>query len=161
MSEAAERSKRPIQVRTTGDRPLPLAERALISVSDAQQTAVPVQQAASVQTVIVLPAIVNLEIYEGDDFFLDVAVTDVNSNPVNVTNLTPMSQIRVSPDGPAVLANIGITVDATITNLIHLHLAAIDSNNLPANCAWDLQLSTPNVTTLCSGSVTVTPQVTQ
>lgn len=145
------------QIRTRGARPARLA-------ADPEVRLLPTSVFAAsgpVQTVTVLPATVNLEIYEGDDFYLDVYVTDMANNPVDVTNLAPMSQIRITTADTSILASIGIIVDATITNLIHLHLAAQDSNNLPANCVWDIQLSTPNVTTLASGTVKVTPQVTQ
>jgi hypothetical protein len=115
---------------------------------------------AATQIVTVLPAEVDLNIYQGDDFYLDVAVTDSASNPIDVTNMAPMSQIRTTPDGPAILASFNITVDATNKNIMHLHLAATDSNNLPPACAWDLQLSQPSVTTIAAGTVTVTLQVT-
>jgi hypothetical protein len=141
----------PTQVRTRGARPPRLAP-----VPSADEVAA----YAATQVVTVLPAEVDLNIYQGDDFYLDVAVTDAASNPINVTNMAPMSQIRATPDGPAILASFNITVDATTTNLIHLHLASVDSNGLPPTCAWDLQLSQPDVTTIAAGSVTVTLQVT-
>lgn len=143
------------QTRTRGARP-----PRLVAVPEvvAQSSVV---NALSVQTVTVLPSTVNLVIYQGDDFYLDVSVTDSASNPVNVTSMSPMSQIRTSPNAPAILASINAVVDATVTNLIHLHLNAIDSNSLPVNCAWDLQLSQPSVTTIAAGTVSVTPQVTQ
>jgi hypothetical protein len=148
MSEVEERTG---QVRTQGARPPRLA-----AVPSAEEVAA----YAATQVVTVLPSEVDLNIYQGDDFYLDVAVTDSDSNPINLTNTAPMSQIRTTPDGPAILASFNITIDTTTTNLMHLHLAAADSNNLPAECAWDLQLSAPSVTTIAAGSVTVTLQVT-
>jgi hypothetical protein len=141
------------QTRTVGGRP-----PRLVPVDDDTLRAI---QYAATQVVTVLPLTVNLNIYQGDDFYLDVLVTDADSNPINVTNMSPMSQIRTVPDGPSILASFTCTVDATTTNLIHLHLAATDSNSLPANCVWDLQLSQPDVTTVAAGTVNVTLQVTQ
>jgi hypothetical protein len=114
-----------------------------------------------IQTVTVLPAEINLNIYQGDDFFLDLTVTDQNSNPLDVTNSNVMSQIRASTSSPNLLANISITIDGTTVGLIHMHLAASDSNNLPPSCVWDVQFSSPSIQTIAAGTVTVTPQVTQ
>ena len=148
-----------VQVRAVGARPgrLPSIE---VKPSPSGVTVT----AASVQNVTVLPMTVNLFIYQGDDFFLDMIVTDSDGNPIDLTNMQPLSQIRSVPNGPIVLANFLTTVDATQTNLLHLQLAAADSNglpNIPATCAWDIQLSYPTIVTLAAGTVNVTPQVTQ
>jgi len=119
----------------------------------------PVAFANPPQTITVLPQEIDLVIYEGDDFFMDMIVTDANSQPVDVTNAQPMSQIRDAPDGN-LLASLVITVDTTQTNLMHIQLQAADSNGLPANCAWDIQLSSPTIVTLARGTVQVHPQVT-
>jgi hypothetical protein len=142
------------QVRTKGERPARLAP---VPSSEAQLR----DYTQPIQTVTVLPAEINLNIYQGDDFFLDLTVTDQNNNPLDVTNSSVMSQIRASFNSPNLLANIGIIIDGTTTGLIHMHLAATDSNNLPQNCVWDIQLSSPSIQTIAAGTVTVTPQVTQ
>lgn len=147
MNEAAK------QTRTVGGRPARLTP-----VPDEAEV---VPMAGSAQVITVLPTEVDLNIYQGDDFYLDMTVVDINSQPVNVTNMQPTSQIRNTPDGPAILATLSCTVDATTTNLIHIHLASSDSTNLPPTCAWDIQLGSPSVITLAAGAVNVTPQVTQ
>jgi hypothetical protein len=143
------------QVRTQGARPPRLAS---ISSEYAPGVAPRVQ---AEQDVTVLPAVINLSIYQGDDFFLDMLVTDANNNPVNLSQALPMSQIRPAPDDDMILANLDVEVDATTTNLLHLHLFAADSAQLPATAAWDIQLSVPSITTIAYGTVTVTLQVTQ
>lgn len=156
MSETAEEARSeavlPTQVKTRGARPPRLA---------AVPKDVGVTAAAPVQVITVQPTTIDLVIYQGDDFYLDVYVTDSNSNPINITAMVPMSQIRSAPDAPTILASFNIAIDGTTTNLMHLHLASTDANGLPAECAWDLQLSQPSVTTIIAGTVTVTPQVTQ
>jgi hypothetical protein len=141
------------QVRLRGARPPRLAAAPAVP---------PVQFAsAPVQEVVVLPTPINLTFYQGDDFYLDLTVTDPNNNPVDCTNAQPISQIRPAPDDPNTLANLTVTVDATTHNLLHLHVAAADSAMLPLNSAWDIQLSSPSITTIAAGTVTCNPQVTQ
>jgi hypothetical protein len=156
MNEAV-RAEGASQVRTVGARPPRLSP--LARVPEIQPRAV------AEQDVVVLPAVVNLSIYEGDDFWMDIVITDTNNNPVDLTGTFPTSQIRPAPDDETILANFDVSVDVpsggTTVNLIHLHLNADDSNLLPASAAWDVQLTTPNITTIAGGTVTVTPQVTQ
>jgi hypothetical protein len=154
MSEAEGRTgfeRRVLQTRTRGARPERLSAVPYVDVV----------QPIAAQTITVLPTTINLNIYQGDDFFLDVTVMDANNNPVVCTNSQPLSQIRLSPNDLTILANLAITVDATTTNLLHLHLLAADSNLLPLVTAWDLQLSSPNVLTIAAGVVNCTPQVTE
>jgi hypothetical protein len=140
------------QVRLRGARPPRLSVASAVQPRDSTQP---------VQEVVVLPAEINLTFYQGDDFFLDMTVTDPLNNPINCTNAQPTSQIRPAPEDPNVLANITVTVDATTTNLLHLHVASADSTYLPLNSAWDIQLSSPSITTIAAGTVTCNPQVTQ
>jgi hypothetical protein len=143
------------QVRTQGARPArltPVPSSGEIGVQDSTQP---------VQEVVVLPAEINLTFYQGDDFFLDLTVTDPTDAPVDCTNASPMSQIRSAPDSQVIFAEISVTVDATTTNLLHLQVAAGDSALLPLNSVWDIQLSTPSITTIAAGTVTCIQQVTQ
>jgi hypothetical protein len=145
------------QTRTVGGRP-----PRLVPVDDSLKASqYAVTSYAASQVVTVLPTEIDLNIYQGDDFYLDMVVTDQNSNPIDLTNAQPQSQIRAAPGGAAVLAEIDITLDGTQNNLLHLHLQSSDSSILPPQCAWDLQLSSPSVTTIAAGAVTVRPQVTQ
>jgi hypothetical protein len=105
--------------------------------------------------------VINLTIYQGDDFWLDMLVTDQNNAAVDCSQSAPMSQIRPAPDDPNIIANLDVEVDATTHNLLHLHLLSSDSNQLPVLAAWDVQLSVPSITTLAYGTVTVVLQVTE
>jgi hypothetical protein len=141
------------QVRTQGARPERLAPVANLPGVQPRATAE--------QDVIVLPAVVNLSIYEGDDFWMDITIKDSTGAAVDVSQALPMSQIRPAPDDDTILANLGVTVDGTTVGLIHLHLLSSDSTLLPSSAAWDIQLTVPWIVTIAGGSVTVTPQVTQ
>ena len=146
------RADRPDQVRTQGGLPPRLSPPPSVAAQGSTQAP---------QTVIALPAVVNLQIYEGDDLYIDMQVNDSTGAAINLTGTAPMSQIRPAPNDPNILANITVLIDGTVTGLLHLHLNASDSNDLPASCAWDIQLSSPSITTIAAGTVTVTPQVTQ
>lgn len=110
-------------------------------------------------TVGTLPAIINLNIYQGDDFFLDLTI---GSTPdIDLTNYTPKAEIRQNPGANLVLA----TFDATIVDstTIGLHLPAAQSILLTSNCHWDVQITDPAglVTTVGRGDVNVTLEVTK
>lgn len=145
----------PTQMKTRGGRP-----PRLVPVTE-QMPEVDPRYSSVIQTLTVLPATINLVIYQGDDFFFDMQVVDQNSNLIDLTNSQPMSQIRLTPDGPTVLASFVVTIDTGVLGLLHFHLPALQSNLLPLTSAWDVQLSNPNITTLAAGSVTCEPQVTQ
>jgi hypothetical protein len=114
------------------------------------------------QQITAQPALIDLLIYQGDDFFLDVQVNWPDGTPLDASTMSPMSQIRDSTaDVGDVLASFTITLDTTTLGLMHLRLATADSTALPARCAWDLQLTLPTVTTLIAGNVTVTREVTR
>jgi len=107
------------------------------------------------------PAFIDLLIYQGDDFFLDVQVNYPDGTPVDATAMSPMSQIRATPADENILASFTITLDTTTAGLMHLQLAHADATVLPQTCVWDFQLTLPNVTTLIAGNVTATREVTR
>src|SRR5215472_3313565 len=108
----------------------------------------PTDASQAPQVVTALPATVDLAIYQGDDLYLDVTVTGADGNPADVSSTAPMSQIRVRPTDVEVTATFTVAVDGTDPSLIHLHLPASESDNVPLNAVWDLQLSVPDVTTI-------------
>jgi hypothetical protein len=118
--------------------------------------------AASPQTVSALPATVNLALYQGDDMYLDLTVTDPDGSAADLTGATPKAEIRTAPSSDVVAAEFVIT--GVSANTIHLHLPHAASAALGAGeMAWDCQLtrSSGDITTLAAGRVSVTGEVTR
>lgn len=109
-----------------------------------------------------LPLQVDLTLYRGDDFFLDVEVTDSGGAPFDLTGYTAAAQIRATADAADPPA---ASFDPVIAgSTIHLHLPHGEATGLPTpNGAWDVQITdaTGIVTTLAFGAVTTTPDVTR
>jgi hypothetical protein len=106
-----------------------------------------------------LPLEVDLALYKGDDFYLDLILTDPDGSDTDLSAATPSAQIRVAPNDD-LLAVFDTTVDG---NTIHLHLPHDQSINLqPGQCAWDAQITTSTdiTTTLVAGAVSVAGEVT-
>jgi hypothetical protein len=111
-------------------------------------------------TVTGLPAAVNLLVYQGDDLYLDLAVTSKGA-PADLTGFTAKSQIRSTPPSTTVLAELLTTISAST---IHLHLVHTDAATLPVQPAvWDCQLTdaSGNISTIAAGTVTVTAEITR
>lgn len=105
------------------------------------------------------PMTVDLRLYEGDDFWFDVTVTNPDGSPFDLTGYTPRAQIRTSTESEEVIVEFEVTVT---TNVIHLHLASPVTTDLVPTGVWDLQIETGGaVTTLMAGRVNVTPEVTR
>lgn len=105
-----------------------------------------------------LPLWRDLPIYAGNDFGLDLVVTDANGDPVDLTDASPLAQIRSDPIDPVVLASFVISIDV---NVLHLRLAPDVTATLPSGCAWDCRVAVPDVTTLVAGRIIVTPAVSR
>ena len=107
-----------------------------------------------------LPLAVDLVLYRGDDFYLDVAVTDAGGAPFDLTGYTAAAQIRATPDTADPPA---ATFTATITgSTVQLHLPSDESGGVPAVAAWDVQITKAGiVTTLAFGAVATTLDVTR
>ncbi len=109
-------------------------------------------------TITQLPAEVDLAIYQGDDFYLDLTVTDAGGGAADLTGFTATAQVRSAPgavDPPM------CTFTATIAaNIIHLHLPHTEAAKLNNPAAWDCQVEATDVITLVAGKVTVTLQIT-
>lgn len=138
--------------------------RSIAATLPVHATITPVAAAAAprvatqpLQTVTALPAPVNLEIYKGDDFYLDVTVTNPDGSDADLSAVTPAAQIRPQPNSATILATFDLTVDG---NVIHLHLPHGESHNLIPRCAWDVQITGGDITTLAAGTVTVSGEVT-
>jgi hypothetical protein len=115
---------------------------------------------AAAQTLSSLPAPVNLILYQGDDFVVDITVTNADGSAADLTGYTASSQVRDKPDG-TLQATFSCAVDPDVGNLIHLRLPHSEAANLvPGSAAWDAQIAGPMVVTLVAGLVTVIGEVT-
>jgi len=108
-----------------------------------------------------LPLEVDLDLYAGDDFGLEVAVSNPDGSPMDVSSAAPMSMIRNTPADPTVLATLVVTVDPDVTGLLHLSIPSVYSTTLPPSCVYDMQLTIPTILTLIAGTITMHPQVTR
>jgi hypothetical protein len=109
-------------------------------------------------TITAVPVVVNLVLYQGDDFFVDLTVTNPDGSAADLTGVIAQAQIRAAPGAPDILASFTTSIT---TNVIHLHLPHTEAEKLSLNnCAWDCQIVGLNVTTLTAGYVAVMPEVT-
>jgi hypothetical protein len=108
-----------------------------------------------------LPEAVDLVVYAGDDFRVDVVVT-AGGQPADLTGYTADAQVRDSLEQTAtVLAEFETTIAA---DTVTLYLHHDDTAVLPATCYWDVQLTataSEEVTTLARGKVKVSAEVTR
>jgi hypothetical protein len=107
-----------------------------------------------------LPQIVNLILYQGDDFFLDIAITNPDGSEFDLTGWTARAQVRATPTDIMIMA----TFTASITaNVIALHLPNTESINLAPAAVWDCELTsaTPEIYTVVAGTVQTTRHVTR
>ena len=134
--------------------PMRAGPRARLVAPGARDTAPPAPA-----TITQLPATVNLVIYQGDDFYLDLTVTDASGGAADLTGFTATAEVRSAPGattGPP-MSTFTCTIAA---NIIHLHLPASEAANLNNPASWDCQIEATDVITLVAGKVTVTLQVT-
>jgi hypothetical protein len=116
----------------------------------------------SPQFVAVLPQIVHISFYQGDDFLLDVNVTDPDDGtPIDVTAMSPKAQIRASAINAEILAEFDIDLTDAATGLLHLSIASTVTSGLPVSGVWDLQFSSPRVSTIAAGNVACSREVTR
>jgi hypothetical protein len=109
-----------------------------------------------------LPERVDLTLYRGDDFHLDVTVTKADGTPLDLAGIVPTAQVRETPDAAdPPLATFLVTVTDNVIGLHLTHLEAALLDDTPA--VWDLQLNDAagGITTLVRGSVAVTLDVTR
>jgi hypothetical protein len=109
-------------------------------------------------TVSALPQVVNLILVQGDDFYLDLVVTNADGSAADLSTATASAQIRKSATDPTIAA--AFTASIT-TNVVHLHLPHAASAPLSSSAVWDCQITTPDITTIAAGTVTVELEVTR
>jgi hypothetical protein len=107
-----------------------------------------------------LPAVCDLAIYQGDDFWIKLIVTDTAGQAADLTGATAKAEIRATPGADEVAATFEPTIAA---NEITLYLASADSAILAGKLAWDCQTTDAAgfTSTLVRGAVTVEPEVTR
>jgi hypothetical protein len=111
-------------------------------------------------SVIALPQPVNLSLYAGDDFYLDLVLTSaVDASALDLSGCSCQAQIRATAADSTVLAAF---VTSILGNVVTLHLSHTVSATLVPG-VWDAQLIAANgdIVTLVAGSVTVAPEVTR
>ena len=104
------------------------------------------------------PGQLNLTLYQGDDFWMNIGVTDPNNNPVNLTGCTPKASVEAQDGSWSALF-----VSTVSGSTVSLHLShAVAATLVPGSAVWDVQVTDTNgyVTTLMAGAVTVVPEVT-
>jgi len=139
-------------------RSLPVRAQALpAAVVEARALAL----AAAAQVVGQLPLNVDLVLYRGDDFFLDVTVTDPDGNPYPLTGYTATAQMRQQPPDPD--PPTATFMCSIAGNVVSLHLPHAESQFPPDQLAWDVQIvdGAGLVTTLAYGQATFTGDVTR
>jgi hypothetical protein len=101
---------------------------------------------------------------QGSNFFLEVALTDLNDNPVNLTGYTFRSQMRKSYGSNSYTA-FTVTADADrTTGKLYLTLTATQTSGLRAGrYVYDIEIVSAinEVTRVLEGITTVTPEVTR
>lgn len=110
-----------------------------------------------------VPATQNLTMTRGDTETILVTITTDGTTAVNITGRTYSSQLRTSPDSTAVSATATCSVTNGAAGQLTAVFSAADTADLnPGYYYWDLQENASGViTTLLSGTVTVTADVTR
>jgi hypothetical protein len=106
-----------------------------------------------------LPAVVNLELYRGDDFTLRIDVTDADGAPLDLATAVATAQVRTEPDAGEVSGELVPSIDGSA---VYLHLLSATSAALPLRGVWDCQIVRGGrTTTLAGGTVNLVPDVTR
>jgi|SRR5215471_11767308 len=111
-----------------------------------------------------MPKVVDLEIYQGDDWAATVNVYNADGTPADLTGYTAQSQIRagVADEAPDVAATMTCTVMPP--SQVSLSLPHDQTTLMPGvNYSWDLQLTTAagEIITIMHGDVTLIQEVTR
>jgi hypothetical protein len=107
-----------------------------------------------------LPVRIDLELYQGDDFFLNLKVSNPDGTPADMAAMEPAAQIRPTPEGQIS----GQFTASPLGDTIFLHLTHGQATMLvPGRSFWDCQITDPTgrVTTLAAGTVTTTAEITR
>jgi len=108
-------------------------------------------------TVSAIPVTINLVLYQGDDFYMDLTVKNSDGSNADLTGQTAQAQIRSSPGATDITATFIATISS---NIVHLHLAHAEAAKVVGQGAWDCQLVGVNTTTIAAGWVQGSAEVT-
>ena len=114
----------------------------------------------------VLPEKIDLEIYQGDDFYMTIWVSDPDTGTlVDVDGYSFRSQIRATTDSDVILATFEFNIPGALGK-VDAHLTGAATGMLPVGrLVWDFEATnvagSGQVMTPCAGVVTVTAQVTR
>lgn len=89
-----------------------------------------------------VPANYNITIYQGDTFtrnFQLVRDTGGVEAPIDLSELTPLAQIRLRPEDEEVIAAFTVTYIDQEQGILNLSMTDDDTRNLPRVCFYDFQ----------------------
>jgi hypothetical protein len=115
-------------------------------------------------TITAQPVAVTLNLYAGDDFSMVITVLNPDSTLLDLTGYTATGQIKNTPADVTALGaftcTTGGTAGTVTCNLANTVTAALPLS--PAHAVYDIQMKSAGglITTLVSGTLTVTAQVT-
>jgi hypothetical protein len=106
------------------------------------------------------PQEVNLDLYQGDDFYVDIAVVNPDGSGADLTGWTAEAQIRATRTDMQIMASFTATITG---NIIELHLPNDQSRGLAPVAEWDCHIrsGTPEIYTIVSGTVRTARDVTR
>jgi len=115
-----------------------------------------------------IPATLNINIYQGDDYELTFRMKDGDTNTyVNLTGMTGRAQIRASKDATAVLSTFTVAIlDQTVApGGVYITLTPAQTAAIPlSGGVWDVELRNTGATwvrTPLAGAVSVVAEVTR
>jgi len=111
-----------------------------------------------VTLVALLPQVVDLDLYAGDDSSFTLAVKNADGSPANLVGATVLSQIRQTPQTAAVAATFTTSISG---NVITLGLAHTAAAGLGGSYVWDCQVTyaSGQVQTIAAGQCRITAEV--
>jgi hypothetical protein len=92
------------------------------------------------------PASFNLTIYQGDTFKRDfqfVRVTGGQEVPVDLSELVPLSQVRLRPEFGEIIADFDVTITSPEEGKISIFMESEESRLLPRVSYYDIQTRDP------------------
>lgn len=105
----------------------------------------------------------NIDIYKGDTYVHELRLKNSSNVAINITSRAYTGQIRKKRNSDIVLAEFTTQITDAANGVVTLSLTPIQTANLAAGIyVYDFQeINTSVVTTLVTGNVTVTGDVTR
>lgn len=89
-----------------------------------------------------LPANYNITIYQGDTFTRNFQLTRETGGqnvPIDMSELTPLAQVRLRPDDSEVIAEFTVTYIDQQQGIVNISMADDDTRLLPRTSFYDFQ----------------------